>query len=305
MNLWTKLKQHKPSPLVELEVDAWQEKELKVYVKRDDLLSPLPHDPFCGNKWRKLKYNLLYAQAQGIDTLLSFGGAYSNHIAALASAGRQFGFKTIGIIRGEEVENHTLRQARKDGMLLSFIDRATYRRKKEANFLADLQATYPNAYIIPEGGTNALALEGCKELAEEIQTQVAATHICSACGTGGTLAGMIQGLGQGVKALGISVLKGDFMRAEVETHLEQFTKKTYNNWEVLEGYHHGGYAKKTQALLDFIDAFYGQHAIQLEPIYTAKLFYAIDQLIKEDYFPRGSKIVMLHSGGLQGIIPEV
>lgn len=303
MNLWSNLQKTKPTPLQAIFDKKWASKGVRLYIKRDDMLAPTQGDPFCGNKWRKLKYNLLAAKEQGIQRLLSFGGAYSNHIAALASAGHLLNFKTVGIIRGEDVSNHTLDRARADGMELHFIDRTTYRNKNELSFLADLQETFGPCLIIPEGGTNQLALKGCADLVEEIfnQSIKKPTHIAVSCGTGGTLAGIISGLKGQCQALGVSVLKGDFMTKEVNALLDEFTEKSQSNWHIEEGYHHGGYAKKTDELLSFIDVFHEKNNILLEPIYTGKLFYALSQLLEKGFFAKGSIVVAVHTGGLQGL----
>jgi len=305
LNLWQQIKQTTPSLIQAIKDERWVEKDVQLFIKRDDLLAPHPNDPFFGNKCRKLKHNLLFAKSMGIKTLLSFGGAYSNHIAALASAGQQLGFKTIGIIRGEKVSNPTINRAIQNGMQLYFIDRGTYRKKHEEQYLESLRQQFGPCFIIPEGGTNDLALKGATELAKEIRNQclLPPTHIAVACGTGGTLAGITQGLSGKTQALGISVLKGNFMTNEVQRLLQNSCSKKNDNWLVKEGYHHGGYAKKTKELLTFIDRYKAQHNIQLEPIYTGKLFYALDQLLEENYFPPGSKVIGIHTGGLQGLNP--
>jgi len=304
MNLWHSLKNTSPSPLQIIDDNKWDKKGVRLYIKRDDLLAASKNDPFCGNKWRKLKYNLLSAKEQGIRSILSFGGAYSNHIAALASAGRLLNFKTVGIIRGEAVSNPTLGRAKADGMQLHFIDRTTYRNKDNSDFIKNLHQIFGPCLIIPEGGTNELALKGCADLAKEILTQCPekSTHIAVACGTGGTLSGIIDGLEGKCFALGVSVLKGNFMTKEVENLSNKYSKQQWANWEMKEEFHHGGYAKKSDKLLQFIDNFHEEHAIQLEPIYTGKLFYALDQLLENGYFARGSIIVAIHTGGLQGIL---
>lgn len=295
------LQQPRPSPLLRLLDEEWDSRGVALWIKRDDLLAPESNSPFCGNKWRKLQYNLLAAREQGYERLLTFGGAYSNHIAALAEAGAYFGFHTVGVIRGEAVRNPTLDRAQARGMHLHFIDRPSYRQKMSPAILQDLQQRFDPYYLIPEGGTNAQALLGCAALAQEILTQATEppTHLALACGTGGTLAGAIQGLDGECQALGVSVLKGNFMQKAVAEHLANYTQKEWPSWSVVESFHHGGYAKNSKVLDAYIQDFHQQHGILLEPIYTGKLFYALHQLLLQGHFPVGSSVVAVHTGGLQ------
>ncbi|MFK7900287.1 MAG: 1-aminocyclopropane-1-carboxylate deaminase/D-cysteine desulfhydrase [Cyclobacteriaceae bacterium] len=282
------------TPLQEISLSLFQEKGVQVWVKRDDLTGK----DIQGNKWRKLKYNLVEAKNQQKATLLTFGGAYSNHIHAVAGAGALFGFKTIGIIRGEEhlPLNKTLAYAQSRDMELHYLNRTKYREKNQVDFLKKICQQFDNPYIIPEGGTNEFALAGCTEMVEEIEIDF--DYLCLPCGTAGTLAGAILGLKEHQKAIGFSVLKGkDFLEQEVE----QLIGKKYTNWEINWNYHFGGYAKKKPELLDFMQHFHEQTEILLEPIYTGKLFFGVLDLIKKGYFEEGSKIVLVHTGGLQGI----
>jgi 1-aminocyclopropane-1-carboxylate deaminase len=296
------LKSPPPSPLVLLQDQQWDDQGVDLYIKRDDLLAPQPNDPFCGNKWRKLQYNLLHAKEEGYKTLLTFGGAFSNHLAAVASAGHHLGFATIGMVRGEAVENPTLALAQQNGMELHFVDRTTYRKKKEPEYLSQLEDHFGRVYILPEGGTNPLAYPGCDALAKEIIAQCPEqpTHLAVACGTGGTLSGLLRGLLERhpTQVIGISVLKGNFMAGEVEQQLAAMGQNK-TNWEVHSNYHHGGYARQSPELLAFIQSFYQQHGILLEPVYTGKLFYALYDLLAQGYFPAGSRVVGIHTGGLQ------
>lgn len=268
--------------------------KISVFIKREDLL----HPQISGNKFRKLKYNLIKARQLNQRTLLTFGGAYSNHIAAVAAAGHEFGFNTIGIIRGEELvdkinDNPTLRLAQQQGMRLVFISRADYRRKTEPNFIQALQNQFGEFYLIPEGGTNALAVQGCTEILTA-QDKQQFDYICCAVGTGGTIAGLIETSTDQQMVLGFPALKGDFLQAEIQ----QWTQKT--NWELVPGYHWGGYAKTTPALLQFVQDFYGQNGIEIEPVYTGKMLFGIFDLIQQGYFPAHSQILVIHTGGLQG-----
>ncbi len=264
-------------------------------VKREDLLHPV----ISGNKYRKLKYNLEEARRLQKDTLLTFGGAYSNHIAAVAGAGKEFGFKTIGIIRGEELnnkinENATLRFAQECGMQFEFISREQYRKKEHPDFATRLQRDFDNFYLIPEGGTNQLAIKGCEEILT--QEDVKFDCICVPIGTGGTISGLINSAKANQKILGFSALKGDFIIDEVK----KLTIRR-ENWRVNTDYHFGGYGKINDKLITFINQFKLQTGIPLDPIYTGKMLYGIIDLASKKYFEKNSNILVIHTGGLQGI----
>ena len=267
--------------------------DIHLDLKRLDLI----HPHISGNKFYKLKYNLQHAKQLGLDTLITFGGAFSNHIAATAYAAHYFGFQSIGIIRGEELAdqplNHTLSTASQFGMQLEFINRQDYRNKEQPDFLAELQSRFPNAYIIPEGGTNSLAIQGCKEILSE-QDRQNYDVICCAVGTGGTITGLIESSHFNQNILGFSALKGDFLTHDV-AHL---TAK--NNWKIIDEYCCGGYAKTSAQLIEFIQLFEKQYQIPLEPIYTGKMLFGIFDLIEKAYFPPHTRILAIHSGGLQG-----
>lgn len=285
------------APLQQLQHPLLQEQNITLWVKREDIL----HPHISGNKWRKLKYNLLEAKAQGRQTIVTFGGAYSNHIAATAAAGSEFGFKTIGIIRGEAhlPLNPTLAFATEQGMELHYISRDAYRQKNEPEYLAQLSANYSQPYIVPEGGTNQLAVKGCTEIVEDINIDF--DVICCASGTGGTIAGIIAGLKGQKQVLGFPALKGgEFLKDEIEQLVYNYSGQHYSNWQLITDYHFGGYAKVKPELLQFIREFQEQHLIPLEPVYTGKLFYGIFDLISKGHFPQGTRIVAVHTGGLQG-----
>lgn len=291
-----------PSPVQELRSELTERQGIRLYIKRDDLLQPTGDERFCGNKVRKLQYNLPAARSAGFERLLTFGGAFSNHIAAVAAAGRFYGFSTIGVIRGEAhaVLNPSLQQAQEDGMLLYYIDRESYRLKNTEAMLAPLRHQFGPFYLIPEGGTNELALRGAAGIISELKEQMEQLpdYICAACGTGGTLAGMIRGsLGQS-HLLGIPALKGNFMQQEINRLLGPEAEA--QNWSVHNEYHFGGYAKFPPELRRFVDAFREEYGIMPDPVYTAKLFYAVLDLINRGFFAAGTSILMLHSGGLQG-----
>ncbi|TPE45245.1 1-aminocyclopropane-1-carboxylate deaminase/D-cysteine desulfhydrase [Pontibacter mangrovi] len=285
------------APLQKLEDELLQEKGVELWVKREDLL----HPHISGNKWRKLKYNLQEAKRQGHHTLLTFGGAYSNHISATAAAGKEYGFKTIGIIRGEEhlPLNPTLLFATSCGMQLHYISREKYKSKAEPDFLEELQQQFGNLYLLPEGGTNLLAVKGCTEIVQDIDLKY--DYLCCAMGTGGTLAGIVAGLAGERQVLGFPALKGgEFLRREVEELVQAYSGHAYSNWQLITDYHFGGYAKVKPELLAFMEEFKQKHHIPLEPIYTGKMMYGLFDLIGQGYFARGSRVVAVHTGGLQG-----
>jgi 1-aminocyclopropane-1-carboxylate deaminase len=269
-------------------------KGISLVIKREDLIHPF----VSGNKFRKLKYNLLQAKAENQSTLLTFGGAYSNHIAAVAYAGKENGFQTIGIIRGDELgdkieSNPTLNFAQECGMQFEFVSRETYRLKTEESFLKQLQQQYGAFYLIPEGGTNTFAIQGC----EEILTPEDASfdYVACAIGTGGTISGLINSVLPHQKVLGFPALKGDFLQDEIRNFVRQ------DNWELITDYHFGGYGKVTNDLIDWINQFYEQTQIPLDPVYTGKMVFGIVDLITKNYFPENAKILLIHTGGLQGI----
>ena len=272
-------------------------KHVRIYLKREDLLQPI----ISGNKWRKLKYNLLKANEEGHKKLLTFGGAYSNHIHATAGAGSIFGFNTIGIIRGEQTLplNSTLTEAKKYGMRIEYVDRKSYRNKTQPKFTESLKEKFGDFYLIPEGGTNQLAVKGCTEIIDNINIDY--DYIFAACGTGGTLSGLICALNGNKKIYGIPVLKGaGFLQQEIEEHVLKFSRTKYNNWELKLDFHFGGYAKINKELVNFIYEFEELNKIQVEPIYTAKMLFGIKAMIENDEIPEDSTIIALHTGGLQG-----
>jgi 1-aminocyclopropane-1-carboxylate deaminase len=241
---------------------------------------------------------LLQAKAENQSTLLTFGGAYSNHIAAVAYAGKENCFQTIGIIRGDELadkieSNPTLNFAQECGMQFEFVSRETYRLKTEESFLKQLQQQYGAFYLIPEGGTNTFAIQGC----EEILTPEDASfdYVACAIGTGGTISGLINSVLPHQKVLGFPALKGDFLQDEIRNFVRQ------DNWELITDYHFGGYGKVTNDLIDWINQFYEQTQIPLDPVYTGKMVFGIVDLIAKNYFPENAKILLIHTGGLQGI----
>ena len=265
-----------------------------LFIRREDLIHPF----ISGNKFRKLKYNLVQAKAENHHTLLTFGGAFSNHIAATAFAGKEYGFKTIGIIRGDELEskiliNPTLKFAQECGMQFKFVTREEYRHKTEADFIENLKHEFGDFYYVPEGGTNEFAVQGCEEILTQDDSQY--DFVCSAVGTGGTISGIINSSFPHQKVLGFPALKGDFLNNEIR----KFVHK--ENWELITDYHLGGYGKVNPELIAFVNQFYAENQVPLDPIYTGKMVFGVIDLISTNYFPENSKILLIHTGGLQGI----
>jgi 1-aminocyclopropane-1-carboxylate deaminase/D-cysteine desulfhydrase-like pyridoxal-dependent ACC family enzyme len=268
---------------------------IRFYLKRDDMLHPL----VSGNKWRKLKYNLIAAREQGFDTLLTFGGAFSNHLYATAAAGQVFGFRTIGVVRGEELadrpRNPTLAFCEAAGMQLHFVSRNAYGQKDDPAFIAELQHRFGPCYVVPEGGTNELAVRGTAEIIPEIVQQLGKTpdYVCCAVGTEGTVLGLMQSAPEPTTVLGFLALKApNFALPRQPSDSARF--------QLMTDYHFGGYARTTPALLDFIRTFEQKSGIQLEQVYTGKLLFGIYDLARQGYFPDGATVVALHTGGLQG-----
>lgn len=284
------------TPLQEISDPTLSENKVRIWIKRDDLL----HPHISGNKWRKLKYNLIRAKEEGFDTILTFGGAYSNHIYATAAAANEFGFKSIGIIRGEEQLplNPTLNFAIRQGMEIFYIERERYKLKNSEANLSELKERFQKFYLIPEGGTNDLAIRGTSETIQEID--IPYDYICCSVGTGGTISGLISAIKDPKKVLGFSALKGDFLKDEIPKIFSYYNLAVSTNWEMICNYHFNGYAKISPLLIDFIKNFYEKHHILLDPLYTGKMMFGLFDLINKSYFPTGSKIIALHTGGLQG-----
>lgn len=270
--------------------------DIALSVLREDLIHPLTG----GNKWRKLKYNLQAAKEQGYKQILTFGGAFSNHLVATAVSGKQAGFKTIGLVRGEETLplNRSLQIASEHGMQLHYISREAYRNYREhATHHQKLVQQFGDSYIVPEGGSNLLAVKGCAEIIEDIKTDF--DVICVAVGTGATLAGIISALKPGQQALGFCVLKNaSAVKTDIDSWFNEI-KIINSNWRLIEDYHFGGYAKSNTELRKFTEHFTTQHNILIEPVYTGKLFYGIYNLIRKNFFRKGTRILAVHTGGLQ------
>ncbi|HET6502088.1 MAG TPA: pyridoxal-phosphate dependent enzyme [Amycolatopsis sp.] len=305
-----------PSPLRELHDDRLVRRDVRLFLKRDDLL----HPEVPGNKWRKLKYNLAEAKRQGHTRLLTFGGAFSNHLRATAAAGRACGFETVGVVRGEEhlPLNTSLSYAARQGMTLTYLDRAAYRGKTEPAVLTALVERFGPCYVLPEGGSNGPAVRGCAELPAELPSDLPTEFdaefdaeadaervttassrvfdvVCCACGTGGTLAGIASGLATG-RALGFAVLNGGrFLDDEVRRLQREAFGTVTDNWAIDYDFHFGGYAKRTPALEEFITDFAGRHDLTPDWVYEAKMLYGLFARIEAGAFPAGSRIVAVLS----------
>ncbi|QHC25505.1 1-aminocyclopropane-1-carboxylate deaminase/D-cysteine desulfhydrase [Streptomyces sp. GS7] len=286
-----------PSPLQEIDDEPFSRRGIRLLLKRDDLIHPaLP-----GNKWRKLAPNLRAAAEAGDRALLTFGGAYSNHLWATAAAGRLLGFATIGVVRGDELAgaplNPSLARCAADGMRLHFVDRTGYRRKTDPEFLAALHDRFGAFRVIPEGGSNSLAAQGCTELGRELRG--AADTVAVACGTGGTLAGLAAGLAPGQRALGVPVLKGGrphFLHETVAGLQRAAFGGPRGDWRLAEDFHFGGYARRTPELDAFADAFEERHDLPVERVYVAKLLFALTAMAGEGAFAPGTAVAAVVTG---------
>ncbi|MEP3230763.1 MAG: pyridoxal-phosphate dependent enzyme [Flavobacteriaceae bacterium] len=271
-----------------------EEMDITLHIKREDTI----HPHISGNKYRKLKYNLIEANKLGKTGLLTFGGAFSNHIAATAYAGKQAGLKTVGIIRGDELinswaQNPTLKLAAEHGMQFHFVSRSEYKEKDNPIFHKKMSDLFGDFYPLPEGGTNALAVKGCEEILTKTDAQF--DFVCSAVGTGGTVAGLINSAKSHQTVLGFPALKGDFLKQDIL----KFARNEH--WELVPDYHFGGYAKIDENLIEFINTFKRETQIPLDPIYTGKMLFGILEKVKQGFFKPGTRILAIHSGGLQGI----
>ncbi len=281
------------SPVHQIKNKLFDERGLTVFMKRDDLIHPI----ISGNKWRKLKYMLKHAQAENKTHLVTFGGAYSNHLLATAGAAARFGFKSTGIVRGEEVTNDTLFLCRLHGMDLLFTDRESYRDKPA--LFQKYFANNPEVLFIDEGGASVEGAKGCSELVDElIETY---DHIFCACGTGTTAAGILNGIQKHclpTQFHAVAALKnGGFLKDEIDRFL-----RSPVNYELHTDYHFGGYGKTDEQLIGFIKQFVAETGILIEPVYTGKMLYAIYDLAAKNYFKPGSKILAIHSGGIWGLL---
>lgn len=292
------MEKHQGSPVQEVIDPELKDRGIRLLIKRDDLI----HEHISGNKWRKLKYNLREAAEQNHHTLLTFGGAYSNHIAATAFAAHKAGLSSIGVIRGEDdATNPTLKFAREQGMQLHFVSREAYRRKTDDDFIDELEEQFGRFFLVPEGGANGLGVRGCAEILPEIEDVF--DVVCCAAGTGTTLAGLALTLKENQTLLGFPALKGgEFLNEEIEKLIleSRLRPPLAINRQLITDYHFGGYAKLKPQLLDFIQRFTERTGIPLDPIYTGKMMFGIYDMVEKGNFTAGTTVLAVHTGGLQG-----
>lgn len=287
------------TPLEKVDCKAFRERGINFYIKREDTV-----DPYCsGNKFYKLYHHIEIARQQGVGCLLSFGGAFSNHIHALAAAGQRCNLKTIGVIRGEQGPrpSPTLQDAARWGMTLHYLSRQQYRNKEAPELIAALKEQYGSFYLIPEGGSGVAGALGCRAMGESIRQQLPqADWVCTPCGTGATLAGIAASLPRSMKAVGFSVLKG---AGDMNRRISSLLRTLHNpcaDWRLYDDFHCGGYARFPADLRTFMSSFEDESGITLDPVYTAKMMWGLFKLMDGDLIPEGTTIVAIHTGGLQG-----
>ncbi len=285
-----------PTPVTPIVDEDHKNKDVTCYIKRDELI----HPQICGNKWRKLKYNFQAVKKGNYKGILSYGGMYSNHLLAIAAAGNVTDIPTVGVIRSyaPDDDNPTIQTLRDYNMQLEYVHPTNYKNKETSPYIKEIIDRYDNYYVIPEGGTNILALKGVIEMIHEIE-DFSFTHVVVGLGTGGTLAGVMKGTkGFGTKVIGISPFKG---KIEKLAGLSMIDTEDISRLELLGSaltVKFGGYHKD---ITNYINSFKMNHNITLDPVYTVKVMMTVDVLIKEDYFPYGSKILVIHTGGIQGV----
>lgn len=283
-----------PSPIVKVRHPHLEEFGIQLCVKRDDLIHPY----ISGNKWRKLKYNLKFAKKNGIKKIVTFGGAFSNHIYATAAACKTFEIDSIGIIRGEyDSQNPTLQFAKSCGMQFKFIDRTSYREKENSAVVKSFLAEQESFYLIPEGGSNELADEGLRELTEEIN-ETSFDVVMVSAGTGGTAKGILKWLDPSKKLWVFSSLKSDYLHSEILQYLE---KNKTQQLKFISDYHFGGYGKAPVRLISFINEFSKESKVPLDPIYNGKLVHGFYEMINDEQVDNSKSYLWVHTGGLQGI----
>ncbi|HMT29191.1 MAG TPA: pyridoxal-phosphate dependent enzyme [Bacteroidia bacterium] len=272
---------------------SYPESNIELYIRRLELIDPV----YGGNKWFKLKYNILKIKEKGYKSVVTFGGAYSNHIAAVARVGKICGIPTTGIIRGETnaLQNQTLTRAHEDGMHLIFCSREKYRQKTDPGFLNAFLPDTENYMVIPEGGSNLEGINGAKEIISDKDQKFDAVTV--ACGTGATAAGLILNMKSHQHLFGINVLRGN---NGIKSDIEKWTNHYDGpSWSVENDYHFGGYGKSDPILNLFVETFEVNFGIKIEPVYTGKMFFGLEQIIKSGKIKQGSKVLAIHTGGLQ------
>lgn len=285
---------YEPTPIQELNDGRADRAGIRILVKREDL----NHGTVSGNKWWKLKYNLRAALDTRRTAILTFGGAYSNHIYATAAAAAACGLKSIGVIRGEERLNPTLSAVTGWGMSLQFVTRSQYRARTEDAFLRALEKQWSYPFIIPEGGSNLHALRGLQEFGTLLK-EIPHDYLCVSVGTGGTLAGLATSGGR-AEVIGFPASKDTSLRSTITELIKMTRCPSPSPWQLVTNYHFGGYARMDTTLRAFVHDFQGQHGILLDPVYTSKMMFGVFDLIVKGYFPRGSSVLVIHTGGLQG-----
>ena len=267
--------------------------DFKIYIKREDKIHPI----VSGNKFRKLKYNIQKAKELNKNVVITFGGAYSNHLLATAYVGKVENLKTIAYVRGEELKNikynSTLQKCKDFGMEFVFISRDDYRKRNELNYILSIKTRFNNAYIIPEGGTNELGVLGCEEILNSNDSFF--DVICCPVGSGGTISGIINSSSNNHKVIGFSALKG----SEINNVISKFAYKS--NWKIFDDDIFKGYANIDNRLVDFINIFFKNTGILLDPIYNSKMVYRIIKLIENKEWEFGKKILLVNTGGLQSV----
>ncbi len=286
-----------PSPLQSIHHPLLERYRVNLSIKREDLI----HHTISGNKWRKLKYNLIHARKRGVNLLITFGGAFSNHIYSTAAACKYFNLPLLIYLRGDHIDTHnpTLNFVQAHGAKIRLLSREEYRLKDSDRFLKEIKNEFPNALIVPEGGSNSLAIEGLKELGQELTVQMERSYdfLLVSAGTGCTAAGIIQSVPNEMRIEVYSALKGNFLIKDIQSYLS----KEFNNWSLIQDFHFGGYAKTNESLINFINEFKRSTSICLDPIYTAKAMYGFFDRLQKGSYPKGSNVVFVHTGGLQGI----
>ncbi len=289
-----------PSPLVEMPFKDFS--DYTIYAKRDDLINCF----ISGNKYRKLKYNIIQVIKEGAKEIVAFGGAFSNLLHTLSYISSKLGVDATFYIRGDgyDSDNPTLKFIKNNGVKLNFISRTEFRLIREEDYFKKIREKHPYCYIIPEGGSNNLAVPGSAEIVDEITEQLGKSpdYIVMDLGTGGTFAGVLSKLNSKTKLVGISAIKGvDWRKTLTKIFEGDATFIEKNNWEVFEDYNFNGFARFNDELINFINNFKKDYEVQLEPIYSGKMIFGMFDLLHKNYFEKGSTIVWVHGGGLQGI----